>query len=121
MSAYRMPCNEPDFQQTVPAGRWTRVPDPAFPMQYRYRNDDTGETVLVPAIWYNGTPKERATYLRDCADRQDESARHHDGDGKPWSRHEAAAARDRAAKLRSDAAIYEASTASTAGKVEVPR
>ncbi len=118
---YRMACNEPDFRQSVPDGKWTRIADQLFPMCYRYRNDETGETVLVPAIWYNGKPKERAAYLRDCAERQDESARHHASDNKPWSPHEAAAARDRAAKLRRDAAIFEASDASTAGKVTVPR
>lgn len=118
MAAYRMPCNEPDFRQSVPAGRWTRVPDAAFPMQYRYRNDDTGETVLVPAIWYNGTPQERAGYLRYCADRADEGAARIEAEGHAWSPSDATRQRASAARLREQAAIYEASTASTAGQVE---
>jgi hypothetical protein len=115
---YRMPCNEPDFQQSVPAGKWTRIPDPLFPSQYRYRNDDTGETVLVPAIWYNGTPKERAAYLLDCAEQNDKRALFHDTDNKAWSPGEARQARESAMRLRKLASLYEASTESTAGKVE---
>ena len=117
MAAYRMPCNEPDFRQSVPAGRWSRVPDPAFGGCYRYRNDETGETVLVPAIWYNGTPKERAAYLRYCADRADEGAVRIEAEGRAWSAADAARQRASAARLRHQAAIYEASTASTAGYV----
>lgn len=118
MAAYRMPCNEPDFRQSVPAGRWTRVADPLFPGQYRYLNDDTGEAVLVPAIWYNGTPKERATYLRYCADRTDEGAARIEAEAKPWSASEAASRRADAARVREQAAIYEASPASVACHVE---
>ncbi len=118
MTCYRIACNEADFRQSVPAGRWSRVSDALFPTCYRYRNDDTGETVLVPAIWYNGTPKERAAYLRYCADRSDEGAARIEAEGKPWSASQAAGQRADAARVREQAAIYEASPASVAGHVE---
>lgn len=121
MAAYRMACNEPDFRQSVPDGRWTRVPDPVFPFCFRYRNDDTAETVLVPAIWYNGTPKERAGHLRFCADRAEEGAAKIEAEGHAWSPADAARQRASAGRLREQAAIYEASTESTTGHVEVGR
>jgi hypothetical protein len=119
--AYRMPCNEPDFRQSVPPGRWSRVADPQFVGQYRYQNDDTGETVLVPAIWYNGTPKEYAAYLTYCAERAEDGALRIEAEGKPWSVSQAAAQRADAARVRALAAVYEGSSASVAGHVVKPR
>lgn len=116
-TSYRMPCNEPDWSQFVPEGNWTRVPDTMFPHSYRYRNDDSGETVLVPAMWYTGLASERAAYLRYCADNQDAQAKRHDNEGKPWSTYEAKAARKRADNLRDEADIYANAGKTIAGHV----
>lgn len=116
--SYRIACNEPDFMQSVPPGSWTRVPDNSFPGQYRYRNNDTGATVLVPAVWYNGTARERASHLRFCARRADDSAASHAADDKPWSPHEAGKARKQSENLRRLADHYEAHGDAIAGHVQ---
>jgi hypothetical protein len=114
---YRMACSEPDFCQSVPPGNWTLVPDALFPGSYRYRNNDTAETVLVPAIWYTGTAKSRAGYLAFCAERSEESAARLAREGKAWSASEAASMRRQASRLRFQASLYEACGNAIAGHV----
>lgn len=117
---YRMPCNEPDFHQSVPAGNWEQLPKARTGGgQYEYRNRDTGETALVPAIWYNQTPAQYAETLLYYAGRSDENAARQEAEGNSWSSSEAARFRQQAEELRRKAAVYAASTASTAGHVTV--
>ncbi len=51
-----------------------------------YRHNATGETILVPSIWYNQPLEWRIDGMAYVAARTTESARRQAADGKPWSR-----------------------------------
>jgi hypothetical protein len=61
---------DPRFAQTLPDDRaWTLMTPSNKVMDLLYRDDTTGEEVLVPSIWYNQPVAWRIQYLRNCAER----------------------------------------------------
>jgi hypothetical protein len=116
--AYRMLCSEPDFCQSVPDGEWTRAPELDIRGCRRYRNAETGLTVLVPVIWYNLTPKEEAAQLRYHAENSERSAARMRAARSGYSEHDARDMDRQARRLRAMAILADRSPASTAGKVD---
>lgn len=69
-------------------------------------------------MWYDANPAEYAKALLYNAERSEQSARHHDTEGKPWSPREAEHMRRQARRLRAMALLCEASGAGRAGDVD---
>lgn len=119
---YKMPHMRADFSQSLDASRphtlLTENPKRSANLVYRY--DDTGETALVPNIWYNQTFQVRAEAVRWDAMRAEEKATEYEA-GPPYGMSVAAAAdiarryREYAVRIRSEATRIE-----MAGKSDFP-
>lgn len=119
---YKMPCMRKDFSQALDSSRphtlLTENPKRSADLVYRY--DDTGETALVPNIWYNQTFQVRAEAIRWDAMRAEERAIKYEA-GPPYGMSAATAAdiarryREYAARIRSEATRME-----VAGSSEYP-
>jgi len=118
---YVLPCDLPNFQQSAPRGEgWQLVPnvDPRHETALTWRNAETGESVVCPAIWYNAPASSYATGLRFSAARSDESAARVEAEGKPWSANEAEHMRRQARRLRAMALLCDRSPAAPAGAID---
>lgn len=107
---YIAPCDLPNFRQSVPSdGTWRLVPngDPRHQANLTWENIDTGETVVVPHIWYNSRAAAYAASLRYGADRSNESAARQEQEGKPWSSREAERMREQSRRLRAMAILCD--------------
>lgn len=105
---YILPCNLPNFRQSAPRGaewRFVEEGNPHRAAQVTWRNIQTGETVVCPAIWYNLPGSRYAKSLRYNAERSDECAAHKEAEGKPWSAGEVLHLRRQARRLRAMALL----------------
>lgn len=115
-------CMRSDFSQaldfTRPHTLLTENSKRSGNLEYRY--DDTGESTLVPNIWYNQTYQVRVEAIRWDAKLADERAAQYDRN-PPFGMHPDAAAdiarryRERATRIRAEADKME-----VAGKAEFP-
>lgn len=71
--------------------------------------------------WFDLSPKERADFLRFCAERAEAHAEVKDAEGRPWSAAEAERFRAEAARLRRAAQVFAKSRARRAGDVVLPK
>lgn len=117
MSGYVLPCNLPNFQQSAPRGDEWRV-DPSASHQMTWKNQDTGETIVCPSIWYNLPAESYAKDLRYNAERNDECAAYKDTEGKPWSNGEAERSRHQARRLRAMALLCDRNPHVAAGSID---
>lgn len=107
---YVAPCDLPNFRQSVPSeGTWRLVPngDPRHQANLTWENAETGETVVVPHIWYNSRASAYAASLRYGAEISDENAKRQEQEGKPWSRMEADRMRRQSRRLRAMATLCD--------------
>lgn len=127
--AYVLPCNLPNFQQSAPRGpEWQFVEEgsPHRAGQVTWRNVETGETIVCPAVWYTFPGSRYAATLRWNAERSEESARRKLQEDvpeslrtvKPWDIHDAADMRRQARRLRAMAMICDRSPDAPAGSID---
>lgn len=117
MASYVLFCNLPNFQQSAPRGDEWRV-DPDAARQMTWRNQETGETIVCPSIWYNLPAASYAEELRFNAYRNDECAAFKDSEGKPWSKSDAAYNRHQARRLRAMALLCDRAPHAAAGSID---
>lgn len=118
---YILPCNRPEFRQSVPKGegwRLARDGETLHPGGLNWYNDASREHVLVPAIWYNLPASDYAKGLRFYAESNDECAAFKDREGKPWSAGDAARNRQQAKRLRAMAMLCDRLPGSPAGSID---
>jgi len=126
---YVLPCNLPNFQQSAPRGDEWKFVDEGSPHgagQVTWRNVDTGETIICPAIWYTFPAKRYAATLRWNADRSEENALRKLQEDvpetlrnlKPWDITEAEQMRRQARRLRAMAMLCDRNPDAPAGAID---
>jgi hypothetical protein len=125
--AYVMPCMLPNFRQSVPSdGEWRICDASRHSGQNEWQNVATGETVIVPAIWYNAPASSYARTLRFNAEGSEQSAKRKRQEDvpaslrnlKPWDIRDAERFEHQARRLRAMAALCDRNPTVPAGRID---